>query len=152
LRNSWPYSPTVYVDHGMTNLRVVSRSLGWALAAGFGLSACSELSINERMFQRGPDGFRASGQACYPLEDGSSSAAGGGGGDFSYEATAENGVLTVEVRTDASPPIRRQYDRAFARSGMRDEFTVMTAAGQQYLFRYWGSNPCDSSHPLGSAP
>jgi hypothetical protein len=136
----------------MTNLRGISRCLGWALAAGLGLSACSELSMNERQFQRGPDGFKVNGQACYPLEDGSSSGAGGGGGDFSYEATAENGVLSVEVRTGGSPPIRRQYDRAFARSGVRDEFTVTTAAGVQYLFRYWGSDPCESSNPLGSAP
>jgi hypothetical protein len=140
------------VDPGMTNRSAVLRYAGFALAAGIGLSACSELSINERIFKRGPDGLRATTQICLPLEDGSSGGGGGGGEDFWYETHAENGVVSVEVLSGESNRVTRRYDTDFARSGVTDEFTFVTSKGEEYLFRFWGSNPCQSTYPLGSAP
>jgi hypothetical protein len=130
----------------MTNGGVIVRNLGLVLIAGVGLGACSDLSMNERVFVRGPDGFQAKQSACYSLEVGTSSGSGGGNGDFEISSMASDGVLSVRVESGDKPPVTRRYDRDFARSGVIDEFTFTTVGGQQFLFRYWGSDPCENGH------
>ena len=136
----------------MTNGSLVVRRMVPALAACVGLGACSELGVNEWLYKRGPDGFRATGDMCYPMANGGSAATGGGDSDFSYVASAHEGVLSVEVSSGESILATRRYDAAFARSGLKDEFTVVTRKGDEYLFRFWGSDPCDETDVLGSPP
>jgi hypothetical protein len=135
----------------MTNGSVLLRRVVPALAACVGLGACSELGVNEMIYKRGPEGFRATSDVCFPMVNGVSSATGGGDSDFSYVGSAHEGVLTVEVSSGDSILATRRYDAAFARSGMKDEFTVVTRKGDEYLFRYWGSDPCEERE-VGSPP
>jgi hypothetical protein len=126
------------------------RTIGATVVACLGLAACvpgtrgDEITMNERIYRRGPEGLVRMGLACYLLEGGSGeSAVGGGSEDFSYKAVSARGVLTVEVRSRQSLLAERRYDHTFAISGIPDEFTVLTNAGDEYRFRYWGSRDCD---------
>ncbi len=133
----------------------------WLALALLGAGACEpQVNMNERVFKRDPDGFRVQSLACYLLSEGSGwagsssggSSLGGGADDFSQNTTAEHGVLTVEARSDDRLLFRRQYDTAFARSGRVDEFTVMTNKGDEYRFRYWGSDDCQAGGPTDPTP
>jgi hypothetical protein len=136
----------------MTNGSLALRRMVPVLAACVGLGACSELGVNEWLYKRGPDGFRAIGDICYPLGNGGSTATGGGDSDFFVAGSAQGGMLSVEISSGESILATRRYDAAFARSGMKDELTVVTHKGDEYLLRFWGSDPCDETDVLGSPP
>ncbi len=135
----------------MTTGFAIPHRFGFLLAAGAGLSACSDLSINERVFRRGPEGWETSSVVCFPLEHGGDLWTGGGNATYSMSSMVRDGVVYVEAKSGDLPTVARRYDREFARSGKVDEFTFTTISGEQFFFRYWGSDPCVEGD-LGTPP
>jgi hypothetical protein len=114
------------------------------LAACLALGACGGLSIEERVDVRRPEGFSFKQSACYSMESGESTATGGGSADFYHQSESDGQVLDVLVKSADEVLAMRRYDRAFARSGTTDEFSVITKGGEEYRLRYSGSWDCDA--------
>jgi hypothetical protein len=128
------------------------RHIVFMLIACLGVGGCgSSYLLNETIEKRGPEGVKPGGAGCYPVETGpfvsGSWGSGGGDGEVFHNVEAKDGVVTVQVHSGGQLLATRRYDQDFADSGKVDVIKVLSLAGREYEFRYWGSKTCEAVKP-----